>query len=68
MFLIQLSLRSVRYFQPSKYRTAVFKEILLSYLKYIKERGYETTNIWVCPPRKGDDYIMYVVIAWLSDD
>ena len=52
-------LDSVKYFQPEiesgtrpgvALRTVVYQDILLSYLAYIKERGFCSMFIWACPP------------------
>lgn len=50
---------SVHFFRPKYVRTAVYHEILLSYFKYVKKLGFRRVFIWVCPSRKGDDYIFY---------
>lgn len=48
---------SVHYFRPAQYRTAVYQEILLGYMDYVKQLGYTMLHIWACPPAVGDDYI-----------
>jgi hypothetical protein len=53
-------LDSVHYLRPKQYRTLVYHEILVSYLDYVRARGFHTAHIWACPPQKGDDYILYV--------
>lgn len=52
-------LDSVHFFRPKELRTVVYHEILLTYFKYVKELGFRRVFIWVCPSRKGDDYIFY---------
>lgn len=52
-------LDSVHFFRPKSVRTAVYHEILLSYFKYVRKLGFRRIFIWVCPSRKGDDYIFY---------
>lgn len=52
-------LDSVHFFRPKEYRTAVYHQILLSYFRYVKKLGFLRAFIWVCPSRKGDDYIFY---------
>jgi Histone acetylation protein len=52
-------LDSIKYFRPDNVevagrgcalRTLVYHEILVAYMRYIKERGYTTMFIWACPP------------------
>ncbi|XP_037834605.1 histone acetyltransferase p300 isoform X3 [Kryptolebias marmoratus] len=52
-------LDSVHFFRPRHLRTAVYHEILLSYLEYVKRMGFTTGHIWACPPSEGDDYIFH---------
>ncbi|KAJ1174143.1 hypothetical protein NDU88_005966 [Pleurodeles waltl] len=52
-------LDSVHFFRPKSLRTAVYHEILIGYLEYVKRLGYTTGHIWACPPSEGDDYIFH---------
>ena len=52
-------LDSVHFFRPKQFRTAVYHEILLGYLDYVKQLGYVMAHIWACPPSEGDDYIFH---------
>ncbi|KAI8486761.1 hypothetical protein Bbelb_355090 [Branchiostoma belcheri] len=52
-------LDSVHFFKPRNLRTAVYHEILIGYLDYVKKLGYTMGHIWACPPSEGDDYIFH---------
>ncbi|XP_053577371.1 histone acetyltransferase p300 isoform X2 [Bombina bombina] len=52
-------LDSVHFFKPKSLRTAVYHEILIGYLEYVKKLGYTAGHIWACPPSEGDDYIFH---------
>ena len=52
-------LDSVHYFRPKQKRTALYFEILLGYLEYVKQLGFVYAHIWACPPSEGDDYIFH---------
>eukprot|EP00980_Cylindrotheca_fusiformis_P016260 scaffold4829_cov129-Cylindrotheca_fusiformis.AAC.20 len=50
---------SVEYFRPRELRTQVYHEILVSYLATARERGYETAQIWACPPSRGNSFVFW---------
>ncbi|CAF1312058.1 unnamed protein product [Adineta steineri] len=52
-------LDSVHYFRPKQKRTALYYEILIGYLEYVKQLGFAYAHIWACPPSEGDDYIFH---------
>ncbi len=52
-------LDSVFFFRPKELRTNVYHEILIGYLDYAKQLGYQWAHIWACPPSEGDDYIFH---------
>jgi E1A/CREB-binding protein len=52
-------LDSVFFFRPKELRTAVYHEILIGYLDYVKRMGFQWAHIWACPPSEGDDYIFH---------
>ncbi|KAM9392722.1 LOW QUALITY PROTEIN: CREB binding protein b [Pholidichthys leucotaenia] len=52
-------LDSIHFFRPRVLRTAVYHEILIGYIEYVKKLGYVTGHIWACPPSEGDDYIFH---------
>ena len=54
-------LSSISFMTPSQYRKMINQEILVSYIDWIQQYGYEKLYIWVCPPTKGDDYILYII-------
>ncbi|XP_019752940.1 CREB-binding protein-like [Hippocampus comes] len=52
-------LDSIHFFKPRMLRSAVYHEILIGYLEYVKKLGYVMGHIWACPPSEGDDYIFH---------
>ena len=52
-------LDTVKYFEPQDVRTTVYHELLIAYLRKLRERGFNQLILWACPPKEGDDYIIY---------
>ncbi|CAM9864779.1 unnamed protein product [Choristocarpus tenellus] len=52
-------LDSVDYFRPRHHRTAVYHEILVSYLDWLRRRGFVAAHIWSCPPQRGNNFIFW---------
>ncbi|GBG24663.1 Histone acetyltransferase HAC5 [Hondaea fermentalgiana] len=57
-------LDSVAYIEPAGLRTALYQEVMVSYFRWCKARGFETCYIWACPPQRGDAYILYCHPKW----
>ena len=52
-------LDSVRYFQPARLRTALYHEVLVSYLSACAQRRFDAVHIWACPPSRTTDYVFW---------
>jgi len=52
-------LDSVEHFRPRSCRTAVYHEILVSYLATARERGFHKAQIWACPPSRGNSFVFW---------
>lgn len=53
-------LDSVKYTRPAENRTKIYQLVLIHYVDYVRQRGFEKIHIWSCPPRrKKDDYILW---------
>ncbi|KAJ8602096.1 hypothetical protein CTAYLR_001653 [Chrysophaeum taylorii] len=52
-------LDSVEYFRPRTARTAVYHELLVSYLDWSRRRGFRAAHIWACPPQRGNNFIFW---------
>ena len=50
-------LDSVQYFRPRRLRTNVYHTLIVSYLEFVKERGFVGAHIWACPPLRSGSYI-----------
>lgn len=51
---------SVTYITPSSFRKVVNQSVIISYLEYLQQKGYNRVSIWMCPSTKGDDYIFVI--------
>ena len=52
-------LDSVGYFRPRRARTAVYHQLLISYIEHARKRGYDWVHIWSCPPVRGNNFILW---------
>lgn len=52
-------LDSVEHFRPRPCRTAVYHEMLVSYLATARKRGFEIAHIWACPPSRGNSFVFW---------
>lgn len=52
-------LDSVKYFEPSRYRTYAYQSMIIEYLRYAKMRGFHSAHLWSCPPAPGDEYVFH---------
>lgn len=50
-------LDSVQYFRPRRLRTSVYHTLIVSYLEYVRRRGFVGAHIWACPPIRSGSYI-----------
>lgn len=57
-------LDSVPYIRPRRLRTISYQELMLSYMHWISQRGFDRCYIWACPPQRGDAYVMYCHPPW----
>ncbi len=52
-------LDSVKFFSVPWLRTDLYKEVLVAYMQDLRRRGFDQMLIWACPPKEGDDYILF---------
>jgi hypothetical protein len=52
-------LDSVKFFSVPWLRTDLYKEVLVAYMTDLRRRGFDQMLIWACPPKEGDDYILF---------
>lgn len=57
-------LDSVPYIRPRLVRIHVHQEVLLSYFRMVRQRGFKNCYVWACPPNKGDAYVMNSHPVW----
>jgi E1A/CREB-binding protein len=53
-------LDSVNFLRPTMCRTAVYHEVIISTMEFVRLRGFSRFFIWACPPVNGDEYIFNV--------
>lgn len=52
-------LDSVEHFRPRSARTALYHELLVSYLASARLRGFQSAHIWACPPSRGNSFVFW---------
>jgi hypothetical protein len=52
-------LDSVEHFRPRPCRSAVYHEMLVSYLATARKKGFEIAHIWACPPSRGNSFVFW---------
>ena len=43
--------------RPRRLRTALYHHIIVSYLEWVRARGFVGAHIWACPPVRSGSYI-----------
>jgi len=57
-------LDSVPFLNPLTSRTMVYQCLMVSYIRWVRARGFSDVYIWACPPQRGDAYIFYCHPKW----
>lgn len=50
---------SIQMIENTEVRRGLYQSILLAVFDYLAFIGYKRVYIWMCPPKKGDDYIFH---------